>query len=100
MLEEGTFQAGAERVGRYLHERLTVLRGRAVTAVRGRGVWAGVDVDPAVGSARLIAERLVPLGVLMKDTHVRTLRIAPSLVIDETQVDVIVGALERALQAA
>jgi ornithine--oxo-acid transaminase len=72
-----------------LHRRLSALTGGTgpVTAVRGRGLWAGVDVDPAFGSGREISERLLERGVLVKDTHGSTLRIAPPLVISEEDLE-------------
>jgi ornithine--oxo-acid transaminase len=40
-----------------------------VAAVRGVGLWAGVDIDPAYGTGRASCERLLARGVLAKDTH-------------------------------
>lgn len=58
-----------------------------MTAVRGRGLWAGVDIDPAHGTGREISEKLMELGVLVKDTHGSTIRIAPPLVISKEDLD-------------
>jgi ornithine--oxo-acid transaminase len=60
--------------------------------VRGRGLWAGVDVDPALGSGKRLSRRLAERGVLVKDTHGSTIRIAPPLVITTTEID---WAVER-----
>ncbi|WP_317444978.1 ornithine--oxo-acid transaminase [Streptomyces collinus] len=88
MLRSGEFQARAAELGERMHRRLAGLRGTGgVTAVRGRGLWAGVDVDPRVGTGREVSERLMVRGVLVKDTHGSTVRIAPPLVIGEQDLD-------------
>ena len=46
LLRSGEFQERAREVGAVLHERLHGLVGHGVTAVRGRGLWAGVDIEP------------------------------------------------------
>ena len=46
--------------------------------VRQRGLWLGIDI---AGSARGACERLLELGVLCKDTHETTLRVAPPLTV-------------------
>ena len=65
----------------YLHAELAA--DGAVRALRGRGLWAGVDIDPVFGTGRGLAERLMARGVLVKKTHGSTLRIAPPLVIEK-----------------
>jgi ornithine--oxo-acid transaminase len=66
-----------------LEEELSALVGHGLDAVRVRGLWAGVDIDPAVGTGRQVCERLLRAGVLAKDTHGSTIRFAPPLVVDE-----------------
>ncbi|MFF4317287.1 ornithine--oxo-acid transaminase [Streptomyces sp. NPDC001568] len=88
MLRSGEYQQRAAELGDHLHRELNLLvGGGAVTAVRGRGLWAGVDIDPAHGTGREISERLMELGVLVKDTHGSTIRIAPPLVISKEDLD-------------
>ncbi|WP_405449553.1 ornithine--oxo-acid transaminase [Streptomyces achromogenes] len=88
MLRTGEYQERAARLGERLHRLLGELAGTGrVTAVRGRGLWAGVDVSPAVGTGRKVAERLLARGVLVKETHGATIRIAPPLVIGEEDLD-------------
>ena len=81
MLATGEFQARATELGTLLRERLEALVGHGVLAVRVRGLWAGVDIDPAVGTGREVCEALMARGVLAKDTHGSTIRLAPPLVI-------------------
>ncbi|WP_046727357.1 ornithine--oxo-acid transaminase [Streptomyces humi] len=88
MLRTGEFQERAAVLGELLHRRLAEIAGSGrVTAVRGRGLWAGVDVAPAVGSGRAVSERLLERGVLVKDTHGSTVRVAPPLVVEEEDLE-------------
>jgi ornithine--oxo-acid transaminase len=82
LLQTGEYQARAAELGVIMRERLEALVGHGVLAVRVRGLWAGVDIDPAVGTGREVCERLMARGVLAKDTHGSTIRLAPPLVID------------------
>ncbi len=68
-------------------------------AVRGRGLWAGIDIDPAAKTGREVSMALRDRGVLCKETHERTLRIAPPLVITRDEIDGAVDALAEALHA-
>jgi ornithine--oxo-acid transaminase len=83
LLESGEYQKRSAALGERLHEGLNALVGRGVVAVRGRGLWAGVDIDPALMNGREACERLAERGVLAKDTHGSTIRLAPPLVISE-----------------
>ncbi len=70
-----------------------------MTDVRIAGLWAGVDIDPAVGTGREVAEKLLGRGVLVKDTHGQTIRIAPPLTIRATELDWAVEQLRHVLAA-
>ncbi len=87
MLATGEFQERAQALGARLEASLDELIGHGVTAVRVAGLWAGVDIDPAVGTGRQVAERLLARGVLVKDTHGQTIRIAPPVVVRATELD-------------
>ncbi|BEL11545.1 ornithine--oxo-acid transaminase [Actinoplanes sichuanensis] len=87
LLETGEFQERSARLGARLHAGLEALIGQGVIAVRGRGLWAGVDIDPALMTGRQACERLARRGVLAKDTHGSTIRLAPPLVVTEEDLD-------------
>lgn len=88
MLRSGEHQRRATELGDHLHRELRLLTVTGqVTAVRGRGLWAGVDIAPEYGTGREISERLMDRGVLVKDTHGVTVRIAPPLVISKEDLD-------------
>jgi ornithine--oxo-acid transaminase len=87
LLATGEFQKRSAALGDHLHAGLHALVGRGVIAVRGRGLWAGVDIDPALMTGRQACERLAERGVLAKDTHGSTIRLAPPLVVTEAEID-------------
>jgi len=97
LLATGRLQSRAAALGEHLEQKLAPLIGHGVTAVRVAGLWAGVDIDPARGTGREVAERLLTRGVLAKDTHGQTIRIAPPLVIRATELDWAVEQLKVAL---
>ncbi|MET7935115.1 ornithine--oxo-acid transaminase [Streptomyces sp. NPDC005322] len=87
MLRTGEFQRRAAKLGELLHRELGLLLGEGVDEVRGRGLWAGVDIDPSLGTGRQISERLMDRGVLVKETHGATIRLAPPLVIGKEDLE-------------
>lgn len=100
MLARGEFQDRSARLGARLHRRLRGLIGAGVVAVRGFGLWAGVDIDPSLGTGKAMSLRLAERGVLVKDTHGSTLRFAPPLVISEGEIDWAVDEFAAALRGA
>ncbi len=87
LLRTGEFQRRAAELGRVLDAGLAALVGRGVVAYRCRGLWAGVDVEPALGTGREVCERLMGEGLLVKDTHGSTIRLAPPLTITEDELE-------------
>ncbi|MGW2919890.1 ornithine--oxo-acid transaminase [Streptomyces angustmyceticus] len=88
MLRTGELQQQATELGEHLHNELGLLvGGGAVDAVRGRGLWAGVDINPSRGTGRDVSEQLMERRVLVKDTHGATIRLAPPLVISKEDLD-------------
>ena len=85
ILETGEYQSRSTELGTHLHTRLAGVPG--VTAVRGMGLWAGVDIDARFGTGKQVSLRLAERGVLVKDTHGHTLRFAPPLVITRDEID-------------
>jgi ornithine--oxo-acid transaminase len=98
MLATGEPQRRARELGAVLRARLEPLVGRGVTAVRIRGLWAGVDIDPSLGTAREVCERMMAGGVLAKDTHGQTVRFAPPIVIAEADLHHAIDVFEQSLQ--
>jgi ornithine--oxo-acid transaminase len=97
LLQTGEYQQRAARLGDQLRAGLDQLLGHGVVAVRSRGLWAGIDIDPELATGREICTRLARYGVLAKDTHGSTLRFAPAIVIGEKQLQFGVDQLARVL---
>jgi ornithine--oxo-acid transaminase len=97
LLSTGEYQERSRVLGERMHARLGELVGRGVVAVRGAGLWAGIDVDPSLGTGREVCEALAARGVLAKDTHGSTVRLAPPLVIAEEDLTFALDQLEAVL---
>ncbi len=97
LIEERLVERSAE-LGLHLEARLKALRSPLVKAVRARGLWAGVDLDPAAGGARKYCYALKDRGMLCKDTHTHTLRLAPPLIITKAELDWALDQLEAVLE--
>jgi ornithine--oxo-acid transaminase len=97
MLAKGDMQRRSAKLGKHLHKRLHALEGKGVLAVRGAGLWAGIDIDPALGTGRQVCEALMARGVLAKDTHGSTIRLAPPLVVSKKDLDWGIDQLETVL---
>lgn len=97
ILETGEYQSRSTELGRHLHNRLAGVPG--VTAVRGMGLWAGVDIEARFGTGKQVSLRLAERGVLVKDTHGHTLRFAPPLVITADEIDWAVDRFADAMAA-
>jgi ornithine--oxo-acid transaminase len=91
LVEEGMIENAAVQGERFL-AGLKNIRANTIREVRGRGLMMAVELHPEAGGARRYCLALQTRGILAKDTHVHTIRIAPPLVITSDQVD---WALER-----
>jgi ornithine--oxo-acid transaminase len=87
----------AATVGTHLLNRLSAIKNPIIREVRGRGLFAGVELHRNMASAGTVIRRLLQAGVLTKDTHRNTIRFAPPLIIDEQQVDWAVDRLTEVL---
>jgi ornithine--oxo-acid transaminase len=85
-------------VGAHLLDRLASIKSPIIREVRGRGLFAGVELHQDRASARDVAERLLRAGVLTKDTHRNTVRFAPPLIIDEPQIDWAIDRVAEVLE--
>jgi ornithine--oxo-acid transaminase len=98
LLQTGEFQQRSTELGAHLHERLNALVGNGLSEVRGRGLWAGLDIAPGGPSGREASEALATRGVLCKETHERTLRVAPPLVITREELDRGIDAIAEVIR--
>jgi ornithine--oxo-acid transaminase len=87
MLTEGPYLDNARRLGEVLKRRLKEFERDGVVSARSIGLWAGIDVDPALGTGKELCLKLAEHGVLVKDTHGSTVRMSPPLVISEEDLN-------------
>jgi ornithine--oxo-acid transaminase len=92
MLATGEYQERSAKLGAHMHDRLNALPESKVREVRGRGLWAGIEFTGLGG--REACEALADRGVLAKDTHGSTIRLAPPLVIGEADLDFALDQVE------
>jgi len=99
LLRRGSFVEHSRVLGAHLHARLgELVESGLLKESRGVGLWAGIDIDPARGTAREVCEALMARGILAKDTHGQTVRIAPPLVIRKAELDEALDTLTEVLQ--
>jgi len=87
----------AAQVGAHLLARLKEIASPRVKEVRGRGLMLAVELHPEAGGARSVCEALQQRGLLAKETHDHTIRIAPPLILTDDQADWIVDQFAATL---
>jgi ornithine--oxo-acid transaminase len=97
VLTEEDMIGNAERMGNYFLEGLRSIRSNIVKEVRGRGLMMAIELVPEAGGARQYCYALKDLGLLAKDTHENTIRLAPPLVITKDQVEWAVEQIEKTI---
>ena len=96
IVEEELALRSAQR-GEYMLNKLRKIDSPLIREVRGRGLFIGVEINPALASARAVCEMLMTRGLLSKETHETVLRLAPPLVIEETEIDWAVTQISEVL---
>jgi len=87
ILVDENLAANSAAMGEYLIERLREIDCPLVREVRGKGLFVGLEIDPAYASARAVCETLMQRGLLSKETHETVVRLAPPLIIGKTEID-------------
>ena len=96
LVDERLVEKTAE-LGKHFEARLKGLKTDKVKEIRCIGLWAGVELKPEAGGARKYCYALKDRGMLCKDTHENTIRLAPPLVITREQLDWAMDQLEAVL---
>jgi ornithine--oxo-acid transaminase len=96
-LVEERLSERAAQTGSHLLQRLRGINNPIIRDVRGIGLFAGVELDPAHASSSAVVRRLADVGVLTKDTHRNTIRFAPPLIITEHEIDWAIDRLTEVL---
>ncbi|WP_129777002.1 ornithine--oxo-acid transaminase [Peristeroidobacter soli] len=86
LVEEGMIE-NARVQGEYFMSQLRAIKSDLIREVRGRGLMIAIELHPQAGGAYKYCERLRDKGLLAKDTHVNTMRLAPPLVIQRAEID-------------
>ncbi len=87
VLVEEKLPERAQELGSYLMSKLETLTSSNIKEIRGKGLWFGIDLTEESGGARKFAEALMERGLLVKETHKYTLRLAPPLTITKEEID-------------
>lgn len=95
LLRDGGLVEAAEQRGQQLRAGLRAIKHPAIRSVRGKGLLIGLELDPALISARTFCERLMENGVLSKETHHTVVRFAPPLIITADEVDAALHIIEH-----
>jgi ornithine--oxo-acid transaminase len=96
--DEGLIERSAQR-GAVMMQRLRAIDSPLIIGLRGKGLWAGVEIDPRRASARAVCEALLRRGVLSKETHETVIRLAPPLVISDDDLHYGLDRFEECLQS-
>jgi len=99
MLQTGEFQERAAKLGEQLYDGLAGLVGHGIDGVRARGLWAGIDIAPDKMTGREFTEALLGKGVLAKEAHGQTVRLAPPIVSSESDIDLLVSSFRDVITA-
>jgi ornithine--oxo-acid transaminase len=87
LLVEDELPQRSAAMGTYLMDQLRRIDTPLIHDIRGRGLFIGVEIDPALCSARQVCEMLMDRGLLSKETHETVVRLAPPLIISQEEVD-------------
>lgn len=93
LIEDGLVE-NSDKLGKYFREALRNIKSPLIKEVRGKGLMIGLEVDPAV-SAHDIVLKLLPHGILSKETHETVIRLAPPLIITKAEIDQAVEAIRQ-----
>lgn len=85
-------------MGDYMLAELNKIDSGLIQDIRGAGLFIGVEIDPAKGTAREVCERLMDRGLLSKETHETVVRLAPPLIITREQIDWAITQIREVLQ--
>ncbi len=97
VLVDENLTENSARLGEYLLEQLKTIANPLIKDIRGKGLFVGIELKPEAGGARKYCEMLMHEGVLCKETHEDTIRIAPPLTITKEELDIGITAIKKVL---
>lgn len=99
VMKDELFAENSQKLGGYLLKELKKTQKPFMRDIRGKGLWVGVDFDPAKISARKVCEKLMHKGLLAKETHETVVRLAPPLVIKKEELDMALAIWDEAIKS-
>jgi ornithine--oxo-acid transaminase len=92
------FAENSEKLGKYFLSELKKINSPHIADLRGKGLWIGMDINPRKITAHHITLRLMEEGILCKETHDITIRLAPPLIITKKEIDWALKRLTKVLK--
>lgn len=96
LMDEKLIERSAE-LGAWMKAELERMQSPHIKQLRGIGLWYGVELHESAGGARRFCEALQHEGVLCKETHTHTIRLAPPLVVDKADLEWALARLRKVL---
>ncbi len=97
ILVDEDLPAKSASMGDYLIEKLRAIDSPLIRDLRGKGLFIGIEIDPAYASARNVCKALMKRGLLSKETHETVVRLAPPLIISKAEIDWAVTQIREVL---
>jgi ornithine--oxo-acid transaminase len=94
IMERDQYVENSAVLGEYLLAGLKSIESKAIQAIRGKGLWIGLEINPKVIPARTVCEKLMQQGILSKEAHETVIRFAPPLIIDKSTLDWALGRIK------
>lgn len=98
LLEDEKLIENSATMGAYFLSRLQLIQSPVIKALRGLGLFIGMEINSQKANARQFCEQLMQVGILSKETHETVVRFAPPLIINQTQIDWAVVQIEKVLK--
>lgn len=98
VIEDENLAERSQILGDYLMRKLELIQTNKIVAIRGRGLFVGIELDKSLGGARSYCEALMKKGMLCKETHEHVIRLAPPLVIENEHIDWMVDQIAEVLK--
>jgi ornithine--oxo-acid transaminase len=99
LVDEKLIERSAE-LGAWMKSQLDNMVSSHIKELRGIGLWYGIELHPEAGGARKFCEALQQRGVLCKETHQHTIRLAPPLVVERADLEWALVQLQAVLGTA
>lgn len=97
ILMEENLAENSAKLGHYMLQQLHTIKSPIIKEIRGKGLFIGVEIESETISAREICLELMKEGLLTKETHNTVIRLAPPLVINQSQIDDAINIIKKVM---